>query len=69
MNLLGQMLITIRAGAIKSPGREEVRLTGREVYVHYPDGMGRSKLELTSLGVATARNINTVAKLVAMARE
>jgi uncharacterized protein (DUF1697 family) len=54
--------------AIKIPGREEMRLTGREVYMHYPDGMGRSKLKLTSLGVATARNINTVAKLVAMTR-
>jgi uncharacterized protein (DUF1697 family) len=52
--------------AIKIPGREEMRLVGREVYVHYPDGMGQSKLKLASLGVATARNINTVAKLVAM---
>jgi uncharacterized protein (DUF1697 family) len=54
--------------AIEIPGREEMRLTGREVYVHYPDGMGRSKLKLSSLGVATARNINTIAKLVAMTR-
>jgi uncharacterized protein (DUF1697 family) len=52
--------------AIKIPGREEVRLLGREVYVHYPDGMGRSKLKFSSLGVATARNINTIAKLIAM---
>jgi uncharacterized protein (DUF1697 family) len=54
--------------AIKIPGREEVQLAGREVYVHYPDGMGRSKLKLAGLGVATARNINTIAKLVAMTR-
>jgi uncharacterized protein (DUF1697 family) len=54
--------------AIKIPGREEMRLAGREVYVHYPDGMGRSKLKLATLGVATARNINTVAKLVTMTR-
>ena len=52
--------------AIEIPGREEMRLAGREVYVHYPDGMGRSKLKLASLGVATARNINTIAKLVAI---
>jgi uncharacterized protein (DUF1697 family) len=52
--------------AIKIPGGEELRLVGREIYVHYPDGMGRSKLKLSSLGVATARNINTVARLVAM---
>jgi uncharacterized protein (DUF1697 family) len=54
--------------AIKIPGREEMRLAGREVYVHYPDGMGRSGLKLATLGVATARNINTVAKLVTMTR-
>ena len=54
--------------AIAIPGREEIRLAGREVYVHYPDGMGRSKLKLSSLGVATARNINTVAKLVEMTK-
>jgi uncharacterized protein (DUF1697 family) len=53
---------------ISIPGREELRLSGREVYVHYPDGMGRSKLKLSALGVATARNINTIAKLVAMTK-
>ena len=49
-------------------GREEVRLIGREIFIHYPDGMGRSKLKLPS-GAAngTARNLNTVAKLAAMA--
>ena len=55
--------------AIKVPGREEMRLIGRELYVHYPDGMGRSKLNLSSLSIATARNINTVAKLVAMIKQ
>ena len=49
------------------PGGEEVRLGKREIYIHYPDGMGRSKLKLSSaVGVVTVRNINTVAKLVAM---
>jgi uncharacterized protein (DUF1697 family) len=49
------------------PGGEEIRPGKREIYIHYPDGMGRSKLKLPSLmGTATARNINTVAKLVAM---
>jgi uncharacterized protein (DUF1697 family) len=52
--------------AIEIAGREEMRLLGREVYVHYADGMGRSKLKLASLGTATVRNINTIAKLVAM---
>ena len=49
------------------PGGEDIRPGKREIYIHYPDGMGRSKLKLPSLmGTATARNINTVAKLVAM---
>jgi uncharacterized protein (DUF1697 family) len=49
------------------PGGEEIRPGKREIYIHYPEGMGRSKLKLPSLmGTATARNINTVAKLVAM---
>jgi uncharacterized protein (DUF1697 family) len=50
------------------PGREEVCPGRREIYIHYPDGMGRSKLKLPrSAGVGTVRNINTVAKLVAIA--
>lgn len=45
---------------------------GGEIYVHYPEGSGRSKLTLEyferRLGVAgTARNWNTVTKLVALA--
>ncbi len=57
------------AGVLKKlviPGGEEVRLHGREVFVHYPDGMGRSKLKLAPLGTGTARNLNTVAKLAAL---
>jgi uncharacterized protein (DUF1697 family) len=53
---------------VVAPGGEEVRLGHREVYIHYPTGMGRSKLKLRFPGDAgTARNINTIAKLVAMA--
>jgi uncharacterized protein (DUF1697 family) len=52
---------------VVAPGGEEVRLGNREIYIHYPDGMGRSKLKLPSTeGASTARNINTVARLVAM---
>ncbi len=52
---------------ISIPDREELRLVGREVIVHYPDGMGRSKLKLATLGIGTVRNLNTIRKLVAMA--
>ena len=48
---------------------EELALGKREIYVHYPGGMGRSKLRLPSKAVGTARNMNTVAKLAQMAKE
>jgi uncharacterized protein (DUF1697 family) len=51
------------------PGREEVRLDGREVFIHYPDGMGRSKLKVPFAKTGTGRNLNTVAKVAEMARE
>jgi uncharacterized protein (DUF1697 family) len=49
------------------PGREEVRLVGREAFVHYPDGIGRSKLKLPFAAQGTTRNLNTVASLLALA--
>ena len=44
-------------------GEEEVALGAREIYVHYGDGMGRSKLKIPAAMRGTARNMNTVAKL------
>jgi len=55
-----------KATQAKGPDGEEVRLGKREFYIHFPLGMGRSKLKLPA-GVGTMRNINTVAKLVQMA--
>lgn len=52
---------------VVAPGGEQVRQGRREIYIYYPDGMGRSKLKLPLSGaMTTVRNINTVAKLVAM---
>jgi uncharacterized protein (DUF1697 family) len=52
------------------PGPEEMRAIGREIFIHYPDGMGRSKLKLPlAARNGTVRNVNTVAKLVAMTDE
>ena len=48
---------------------ERLALGAREIYVHYPSGMGRSKLRLPAEAGGTARNMNTVAKLAAMAKE
>ena len=49
---------------------EEVRADGREIYLYFPDGAGRSKLfaatgKLKKLG--TARNWNTVTRLLEIA--
>ncbi|MDK4738942.1 DUF1697 domain-containing protein [Rhizobium sp. CNPSo 3464] len=52
-----------------APDGEEVHIAGREIYVHYPDGSGRSKLKLPALKAGTSRNLNTVRKLAEMARE
>jgi uncharacterized protein (DUF1697 family) len=45
---------------------EELRVGKREIYVRYPSGMGQSKLVVPSAKNGTARNMNTIAKLVAM---
>jgi uncharacterized protein (DUF1697 family) len=46
---------------------EEMRLVDREIFVHYPSGMGRSKLRIPAAKTGTARNMNTIAKLAEMA--
>ncbi len=46
---------------------EEVVLGKREIYIHYGEGMANSKLKVPGAQAGTARNMNTVAKLAAMA--
>jgi len=48
-------------------GDEKMSLGDREIFVHYPSGMGRSKLKIPAAKTGTARNMNTVAKLAEMA--
>jgi uncharacterized protein (DUF1697 family) len=62
---------TVKALEEAIVGPERVHLNGRELYLCYPDGMGRSKLTNTlierKLGTrGTARNWNTVLKLAEM---
>jgi uncharacterized protein (DUF1697 family) len=65
-NQMAENIIT----GFKNQGTEKIRISGREVYVHYPDGMGKSKLKFPKMDEqGTARNINTVNKLVEMGRE
>jgi uncharacterized protein (DUF1697 family) len=53
----------------KATGRsnEKMQLGTQEIYVAYPDGMGRSKLKIPAAKNGTARNLNTVAALAEMA--
>src|SRR5215469_8493312 len=48
---------------------EEIKLGKREIYVHYGEGMGQSKLAIPAAKTGTARNMNTVATLAEMAAE
>ena len=48
---------------------EVLALGTREIYVRYGSGMARSRLVLSSARSGTARNMNTVAKLAAMAAD
>ncbi len=52
-----------------APDGEEAVVAGREIYVHYPVGSGKSKLKLPALAAGTSRNLNTVRKLAEMAAE
>lgn len=52
---------------VVAPDGEEVRLGVREIYVHYGEGMARSRLRIPAAKHGTARNLNTVARLAAMA--
>lgn len=48
---------------------EKISLGAREIYIHYPAGMGQSKLRLPAQDTGTMRNLNTVSKLADMANE
>ena len=53
--------------SVRHRGDEEIVLGKREIYVHYGEGMADSKLVIPVAKTGTARNMNTVAKLVEMA--
>jgi len=53
---------------------EELRIDGRELYIYFPNGMGRPKLSWAALDKAlktpgTGRNWNSVTKLLEMAEQ
>lgn len=54
--------------ALEGPAGETAVARALEVYIHYPEGMGQSKLKLPKMaGTVTARNMNTVTTLAEMA--
>jgi uncharacterized protein (DUF1697 family) len=78
----GKLLVLFLAGAADPEGSarllaiqsepEELRLSGRELYAYYPNGIGRAKMspaliEKALKTPATGRNWNTVTKLLAIA--
>lgn len=48
---------------------EQVALGKHEIYVHYGDGMAKTKLRIPAAKTGTARNINTIAKLAEWAAQ
>jgi uncharacterized protein (DUF1697 family) len=51
-------------------GPEKLKIHGREIYIFFPDGQGRSELKLPKKAyLGTVRNWNTVLKLEAMLKD
>lgn len=48
---------------------EEIQLGNREIDIHYARGAGQSKLKRPAAEAGTARNMNTVARLVEIRSE
>ena len=75
MTLAGKPKAGAKAALAKAhSGPEEIRIAGENVYLTYPNGIGKSKLTNTllekHLGVAgTARNWNTLTKLLTIAED
>jgi uncharacterized protein (DUF1697 family) len=55
--------------AVRGRNDEQIGLGRREIYIHYGDGMAKSKLVVPAAKTGTARNINTVAALAKMAAD
>jgi uncharacterized protein (DUF1697 family) len=53
----------------KNVADERLALGRREIYVHYPNGQGQSKLRIPAAVAGTARNMNTIQKLAELAKE
>lgn len=57
------------AAGAKNVADERMALGTREIYVHYPQGQGQSRLRIPAADRGTARNMNTVGRLAELAKE
>ena len=55
--------------AVRGQKNEQIGLGRREIYIHYGDGIAKSKLVVPAAKTGTARNMNTVATLAKMAAD
>ncbi len=58
----------ISTEGVRHQSDEQIVPGEREMFIHFPSGMGRSRLVIPSAKNSTGRNMNTVAKLAGMAR-
>ena len=54
----------LMVNAAKFKADEQMALGDRCLYVHYPSGMGKSKLKIPGAEEGTARNMNTMRKML-----
>jgi uncharacterized protein (DUF1697 family) len=55
--------------AVRGQNDEAIELGRREIYIHYGEGMAKSKLVVPAAKAGTARNMNTIATLAKLAAE
>jgi uncharacterized protein (DUF1697 family) len=55
--------------AVRGQKDEAISLGKREIYIHYGEGMAKSKLVVPAAKTGTARNMNTIATLAKMAAD
>lgn len=67
ISFLNETLPADPAAGIRHQAEERIHFGTREVWVHYGEGMGQSKLRIPAAEAGTARNLNTVIKLLAAA--
>ncbi len=55
--------------AVRGRKDEAIALGKREIYIHYGDGIAKSKLVVPAAKTGTARNMNTIATLAKLAAD